>query len=156
MTSGDPRALGVFDKDLNDTFKMLLDRAADAQKEEAAGGQERIQLVAEDPSQTISFNVPDGPPPEDIKIEGPGTENLDPEEVKQALQRRWEIFEGFEEDMQEALKTGSLEKVNDVLGDLEVPRAEEIVRLLDIAGILSFSRKGVVDETGTAEAITEA
>jgi len=147
ISGGDPRALLAFDKDLEDTYKVLLARAEEAQKEEQQGGSERIQLVAEDPTQTIGFNVPDGPPPDDIKIEGPGTENLDPEEVKAALQRRWEIFEGFEEKLQKALKSGKLDDVNEVLGNMEVPKAEEVVRLLDIAGILSFSRTGIVDQT---------
>lgn len=156
MSAGDPRALMAFNKDLEDTLKMLLSRADEARKEDEAGGQERIQLVAEDPSQTIGFNVPDGPPPDNITIEGPGTENLDPEEVKEALQRRWEIFDGFEDNFKAALKTGKLDEVNKVLGDMEVPRAEEVVQLLDIAGILSFSRQGVVDETGKATDETTA
>jgi len=155
MSTGDPRALMVFDKDVEDTYKLLSERAAKAAKEEEAGGKERIQLVAEDPTQTISFNVPDGPPPAEIKIEGPGTENLDPVEVRQALQRRWEIFEGFEPNLQAALKTGNLVEVNDVLGEMEIPRAEEVVQLLDIAGILSFSQQGIVDETGKASGSDE-
>lgn len=135
---------------------MLLERAEAAAQEDQAGGKERIQLVAEDPSQTIGFNVPDGPPPADLRFEGPGTENLDPEEVREALQRRWEIFEGFEDDFKAALKTGKLDAVNEILGDMEVPRAEEVVQLLDIAGILSFSRSGVVDETGQGQVAEEA
>ncbi|KAG8871476.1 hsp90 co-chaperone Cdc37 [Tulasnella sp. 331] len=155
MTGGDPRAQMAFTKDLEDTYKMLLERSAAAAQEDDAGGKERIQLVAEDPSQQIGFNVPDGPPPADLRIEGPGTESLDPEEVRQALQRRWEIFEGFEDNFKAALKTGKLDAVNEILGDMEVPRAEEIVRLLDIAGILSFSRSGVVDETRKGEVAEE-
>ncbi|KAG9009534.1 hsp90 co-chaperone Cdc37 [Tulasnella sp. JGI-2019a] len=156
MTGGDPRAKLTFTKDLEDTYKMLLERSEAAAKEEEASGKERIQLVAEDPSQSIGFNVPEGPPPADLRIEGPGTENLDPEEVRQALQRRWEIFEGFEDNFKAALKTGKLDAVNEILGDMEVPRAEEVVQLLDIAGILSFSRSGVVDETGQGQAVEDA
>lgn len=145
MFSGDPRARQVFDNDLKETFNMMMSRAENAKKEEES--KERIQLVAEDPGSTITFNVPEGPPPENIKLEGPGTENLDPEEVRKALQARWEIFESFPEVFKNALKTGKLDAVNDVLGDMEVTEAEEVVKFLEIAGILSFSKSGVVDET---------
>lgn len=150
MFSGDPRARQVFDNDLKETFNMMMSRAENAKKEEE--GKERIQLVAEDPGSTITFNVPEGPPPENIKLEGPGTENLDPEEVRKALQARWEIFESFPEGFKAALKTGKLDAVNDVLGNMEVTEAEEVVKFLEIAGILSFSKTGVVDETGKKDA----
>ncbi|KAG8892662.1 hsp90 co-chaperone Cdc37 [Tulasnella sp. 408] len=146
MFSGDPRARQVFDNDFKETFNMMMTRADNAKKEDES--KERIQLVAEDPSSTITFNVPEGPPPENIKLEGPGTEDLDPEEVRKALQARWDIFESFPVVLKNALKTGKLDAVNDVLGDMEVAEAEEVVKFLEIAGILSFSKSGVVDETG--------
>lgn len=62
-------------------------------------GKEQIQLVPENPTTTITFNVPEGPPPETIVLEGPGTENMDIEEVRKALQMRWDVFEGFDEEM---------------------------------------------------------
>lgn len=147
MSSGDKRAQMVFVDDLEKTYSMMMSRALKAKKDEESG-QERIQLVAEDPSQTISFNVPDGPPPENIKLEGPGSEGLDLEEVRNALQRRWDIFNNFDEDLRKALKTNKLEEVNDVLGDMDVEKAEDVVKLLEIAGILSFSQSGIVDQTG--------
>lgn len=152
MFSGNKTARMVFDKDFLDTYNMMLGRAEKAREDEQ---KERIQLVAEDPSQTISFNVPDGPPPAEIRLEGPGTEGLDPVEVREALQRRWDIFEGFPAELQTALKGGKLDDVNDVLGDMDVEEAEDIVKLLEIAGILSFSRQGIVDQTGH-DATTDA
>jgi cell division cycle protein 37 len=146
--SGDPRAEKVFLKDYEDTYTVMAKRAAKAVEEDRSAGREQIQLVPENESTTISFNVPDGPPPEHIILEGPGTEGLDPEEVRKALQLRWEVFEGFEKDFREALKSGELEKVNEVLGRMEVADAERVVELLNIGGIMSFAEGGVRDATG--------
>lgn len=150
MVMGDPRAQGTFTKDVEDTYSHLVTRVLAAQQssEDAPGGVEQIQLVPENPSQTISFNVPDGPPPENITLEGPGTEGLDLEEVKKALQLRWDVFDGFSEDLKEALKEGTLDGVNKVLGNMSVDEAEEVVKLLDMGGILSFAEGGIRDETG--------
>ena len=144
------RAKAIFDDDLAKTYGMMMERAQNALYEEEHG-RERIQLVAEDPSHSITFNVPDGPPPEKLVLEGPGTEELDIEEVRKALQLRWNIFSEFEPELQAALKDGSLDKVNDALGNMEVARAESVVKLLEVAGILSFSREGIVDETEQAK-----
>jgi cell division cycle protein 37 len=148
MVSGDKRAQTVFVKDVEDTYTHLVTRVLASQTSEIPGGAEQIQLVPENPSQTISFNVPDGPPPENITLEGPGTEGMDIEEVRNALQMRWDVFDGFSEDLKEALKSGKLEGVNKCLGDMSVQEAEEVVRLLDVGGILSFAEGGIRDETG--------
>lgn len=152
MISGDQRALGVFEKDVLDTYAHLVERVRVVKAEEEAAkegaGEEQIQLVPEDPSQTISFNVPDGPPPEKLVLEGPGTEDLDVEEVRKALQMRWDVYNAFSEELKKALVSGKLEEVNRVLGRMKVVDAEEVVRLLDLAGILNFGEHGVRDETG--------
>jgi cell division cycle protein 37 len=148
MVSGDKRALPVFVKDVEDTYTHLVTRVLASQTSDLPGGTEQIQLVPENPSQTISFNVPDGPPPENITLEGPGTEGMDVEEVKKALQMRWDVFDGFDEDFKEALRSGKLEGVNKCLGEMSVQEAEEVVRLLDAGGILSFAEGGIRDETG--------
>jgi cell division cycle protein 37 len=59
-----------------------------AKKAEAGAAGEQIQLVTENPDTVISFNVPDGPPPENLVLEGPGTEGMDVEDVRKALQVR--------------------------------------------------------------------
>jgi len=151
MVSGDKRAQIVFVKDVEDTYSHLVSRVLASQAEASPGGVEQIQLVPENPSQTISFNVPDGPPPENITLEGPGTEGMDVEEVKKALQLRWDVFDGFSEGMKEALRSGKLDDVNKCLGDMSVDAAEEVVRLLDVGGILSFAEGGIRDETGKGE-----
>lgn len=150
MIAKDPRATSVFAEDVDKTYAHLVNRVK-ISKEEAAleeAGREQIQLVPENPDVSISFNTPDGPPPENLVVEGPGAEDLDIEEVRKALEYRWKVFQAFPEDLQEALKGGELAAVNKVLGRMEVPEAEAIVNALDSAGILNFSEGGIRDETG--------
>lgn len=153
MISGDPRAETVFVNDMEGTYQHLVERVNVTLKEQAEdSGKEQIQLVPENPNQSISFNVPDGPPPENLVLEGPQTEGLDIEEVRKALQFRWDVFEAFPKDLQDALKDGTLDAVNKVLGDMEVETAESIVQQLDMAGILNFAEGGIRDETDKAKA----
>ncbi|KAG6915150.1 hypothetical protein DXG01_013045 [Tephrocybe rancida] len=157
MISADPRAESVFVNDMEGTYKHLVERVNVSLKEQAEStGQEQIQLVPENPNQTISFNVPDGPPPEELVLEGPETEHLDLEEVRKALQFRWNIFEAFPEELQAALKEGTLDAVNKVLGEMDVETAEAVVQQLDMAGILSFAEGGIRDETDKAQAARAA
>ena len=151
MVSGDKRALKVFEDDVERTYEHVVSRVKISQ-EEAAQGREQIQLIPENPNTTISFNVPDGPPPENLILEGEGTESLDIEEVRKALQMRWDIFQTFPTELQEALKAGGLDGVNKVLGDMEVADAEMIVNSLDMAGILNFAEGGIRDQTEEASA----
>lgn len=152
MIENDARALPVFKKDVEDTYAHLIERVRVSKAEEAAAGEkEQIQLVPENPSSTINFNVPDGPPPENLVLEGPGTEKWDVEDVRKALQMRWDVFQSFSPEMQKALENQNLDDVNKVLGDMKVEDAEEVVRLLDVGGILSFGEHGVRDETGRGE-----
>ena len=147
MVGGDKRAIKVFEDDVENTYKHVETRARIA-KEEEPQGREQIQLVPENPSQSINFNVPDGPPPENLVLEGPGTEDMDVEEVRKALQFRWDVYQGFSPELQNALKSGGLDAVNEILGKMDVPEAEGIVNSLDLAGILSFAEGGIRDETG--------
>ncbi|KAH9851527.1 Cdc37 N terminal kinase binding-domain-containing protein [Lenzites betulinus] len=152
LIAGDARATGVFEKDVADTYKHLVERVRISKAEEAAAGGEQIQLVPENPEQSITFNVPDGPPPEKLELEGPGFEGVDIEDVRKALQLRWEVFESFPEAFQKALQSHSLEEVNKVLGAMKVEEAERIVELLQIASILSFADNAIRDETGGGQA----
>ena len=153
MITADQRAVMVFMKDVDDTYSHIVSRVkANEEEEEAlAQGAEQIQLVPENPDAEISFNVPDGPPPENIKLEGPGTEGMEIEEVRKALQMQWDVYEGFEEDMKAALKSQKLEAVNKVLGSMEIEEVERVVELLQISGMLSFSESGIRDQTGKSE-----
>ena len=91
MITGDPRATGIFEKDVQDTYAHLVERVRISKAEESAAGGEQIQLVPENPETSITFNVPDGPPPENLELEGPGFENVSIEDVRKALQMRWDM-----------------------------------------------------------------
>ncbi|KAG6377067.1 Cdc37 N terminal kinase binding-domain-containing protein [Boletus reticuloceps] len=122
MITGDKRAIPIFVKDVEDTYTHLVTRVAAAATEASSSTsqKEQIQLVPENPDSTISFNVPDGPPPDDLVLEGPGTEGLDVEEVRKALMMRWTVFDGFSDALQDALRVGTLETVNKVLAEMDV------------------------------------
>ncbi|TKY88122.1 hypothetical protein EX895_002832 [Sporisorium graminicola] len=148
--SKDGRASVVYLNDVLATYSRIRDRSkalSEQQQSSAGAGEEQIQLVAEDENTVIGFEIPDGPPPEVIELEGEA-EKLDPEAVKAWLQKRWDIFTAFPADFQDALKSKDLTKVNKVLGNMKVEQAEEVVGLLDQAGILNFSSSEVRDETG--------
>lgn len=141
----------VYINDVLATYARIAERskvlAAQQSSAGSEAGQEQIQLVAEDPDTVIGFEVPQGPPPEHITLEGEAA-SLDPEQVRAWLQRQWDIYTAFPKDLQTALQTKQLDQVNKVLGNLPVDQAEEIVGQLDQAGILSFSSSQVRDETG--------
>lgn len=146
MAAGGENVRASFRKDVEDAYGHIVKHAEIAKQEAVARGEELIQLVlAGDPGTSVSFNVPDGPPPEHLVLEGPGIEGMDDEE---ALQMRWDIFCGLPEDLQEALKANDLAAVNKVLKNMPVSIAENVVDALDRGGILIFSEEGVRDDTG--------
>ncbi|KAI0304479.1 Cdc37 N terminal kinase binding-domain-containing protein [Multifurca ochricompacta] len=158
MVAGGQSAQAIFRNDVEDTHAHIVKRVEITKAEEAeavASGAEQIQLVAENPDTVISFNVPDGPPPEHLVLEGPGTEGMNVEEVRKVLQMRWDLFCGLPEKLQESLKTGELAAVNKVLGDMPVSEAENAVKALDMGGILSFAEEGIRDETGRATRVVD-
>jgi cell division cycle protein 37 len=135
----------MFNEDFASTYDRIARRTVEMMAEESE--KEQIQLVAEDPSMTISFNLPDGPPPADLRLEGEGTEEMDIEAVRAFLQRKWEIFQSFNPELQTALRTEQLDEVNKVLARMKVAQAEEVVELMQEGGMLSFSERGVRDMT---------
>ena len=163
MTSADQTALNVFLTDISQTSQRIIARARVVASEREAAkakatnseGKEQIQLVSSSPDTVITFELPDGPPPANLEITGPEAESLDPVLVRQFLQRRWDIFESFPEELKKALITKELKKVNKVLGRMEVEVAEAIVEGLQEGGILAFEEGGVRDETGNAPAAVE-
>ncbi|KAJ7761590.1 Cdc37 N terminal kinase binding-domain-containing protein [Mycena maculata] len=154
MIAGDKRAEMVFMDDVEKTYAHLAGRVKLSQEEQKQGGRETIMLASENEGD-ITFNVPSGPPPAELVL-GEGMEELDIEEVRKALQLRWEIFAGLPEPLQKALQTEELVAVNKVLGDMEVSEAEEILERLDMAGIIPFSESGVRDETPAGRAAAAA
>ncbi|KAJ6605685.1 hsp90-like protein [Mycena sp. CBHHK59/15] len=150
MIAGDKRAEAVFMDDVEKTYAHLADRVKRSQEEAKQGGRETIMLASENEGD-ITFNVPSGPPPEELVL-GEGMEDMDIDEVRKALQFRWDVFQGLPEKLQTALQTEQLTEVNKVLGDMDVETAEEILQRLDIAGIIPFSESGVRDETPAGRA----
>nr|XP_019008869.1 cell division cycle protein 37 [Kwoniella pini CBS 10737]OCF47650.1 cell division cycle protein 37 [Kwoniella pini CBS 10737] len=139
MISRNPKSIEMFMQDFNQTYTRIATRTVEMiAEEEAAGEREQIQLVAEDPSVEIGFNLPDGPPPVDLRLEGEGTEEMDIEQVKAFLQRKWDIFQAFPDNLKNALKTEKLDEVNKVLGKMKVAEAEKVVELMQEGGMLSF------------------
>lgn len=122
ITTQGHNAQDVFFKDVQDTYMRIKNRCKEINAERAAGGddeeKEQIQLHAVDPGTVINIKIP----PENSE---------DPEE-----QRAREIFESFKPDIRKALETGSLEKVNEVLGKMKVDEAEALVGLFGEVSLL--------------------
>ncbi|KAI1769081.1 hypothetical protein GGR53DRAFT_475693 [Hypoxylon sp. FL1150] len=133
ITTKGHQAQDVFYKDVQDTYYRIKNRAAEINAQRAVdgggeGGVEQIQLHAVEPGTEIKIRIP--------------PEKSEDEEEK----RGREIFEGFAPDMRRALESGSLDKVNEVLGKLKVEDAEEVVALLSEANILSLEEQ-IIDAT---------
>ncbi|KAL1296629.1 hypothetical protein AAFC00_000116 [Neodothiora populina] len=133
MTPGH-QAQKLFMDDVNTTYARIRSRCRELEEQskrdeaEGTGGVEQIQLHAVDPNTTIHIQVP----PADSSDE----------DTKQARQ----IFETFPAGLQRALESGSLDRVNEVLGKMSLDEAEEVVGLLGNAGMLSME-EGVIDAT---------
>ncbi|KAI0115219.1 hypothetical protein F4814DRAFT_418674 [Daldinia grandis] len=136
ITTRGHQAQDIFYKDVQDTYYRIKNRAAEinAQREAEGGsgeGVEQIQLHAVEPGTEIKIRIP-------------------PEKGEDEAEKKGrEIFEGFTPEMQKALESDSLDKVNEVLGKLKVEDAEEIVALLSEAGILSVEEQ-IIDATTEA------
>lgn len=147
MIQKNPKSLKMFADDFNRTYNHVERRSKELAEEEGPAEREQIQLVAEDPNMKIGFNIPDGPPPAELRIEGEGAEDLDMEQVRAFLLHKWELYESFPPSFKEALKTESLDEVNKQLGKMSVADAEDVVEKLQEGGMLSFSESGVRDMT---------
>ncbi|KAI2630833.1 hypothetical protein GGR54DRAFT_584360 [Hypoxylon sp. NC1633] len=133
ITTKGHQAQDVFYRDVQDTYYRIKNRAAEINAQRAAGGGssegvEQIQLHAVEPGTEIKIKIP--------------PEKSEDEEEKKGRQ----IFEGFASDLQKALESSSLDKVNEVLGKMTVDAAEEVVGLLSEAGILSVEDQ-IIDAT---------
>ncbi|KZT53950.1 hypothetical protein CALCODRAFT_439378 [Calocera cornea HHB12733] len=161
MSSGNQKAQAVFMKDVNDTYTLMKQRV-EATRAEESEGRETIQLQVENGVNSISFNIPEGPPPPDdrpleISFEGVEEgEQPDLEEIRAWLKRRWAIWQGFTPKLRKALESKSLERVNKVLEDMSVEEAEKVVADMQEGGILNFAEEGIRDETPAGKAAREA
>ncbi|KAK4697717.1 cell division cycle protein 37, partial [Lecanoromycetidae sp. Uapishka_2] len=132
ITSPGHNAQKVFLDDVNTTYARIKTRTAEIAKERAANPQEReveqIQLHAVEPGTEIHINVPQ------------------PDSNDDTEQQARIIFERFPPGLQRALESGSLDRVNEVLGKMSVSEAEEVVEQLGEGGMLSLEQ-GVIDGT---------
>ncbi|KZO96492.1 hypothetical protein CALVIDRAFT_537258 [Calocera viscosa TUFC12733] len=161
MLTGNAKAQAAFMKDVNDTSNIVKERAS-ATRDEESEGRETIQLHVENGVSSISFNIPEGPPPPDdmpleVSFEG-GEEDEQPDlaEVRAFLKRRWDIWQGFTPKLRKALESKSLDRVNKVLEGMSVEQAEQVVAEMQESGILNFSEEGIRDETPAGKAAREA
>ncbi|KAJ9106762.1 hypothetical protein QFC19_003075 [Naganishia cerealis] len=145
MINGGPKAESVFQNDVKQTYERIVTRVTEIRADMEKNGAERetIQLMAEDPSTSIGFNIPDGPPPENLVVEG--FESEDPEagmpnieDIRAFLQMKWELFDAFPQDLKDAMKSESLDAVNKVLEKMDVQQAEKVVNDMQEGGMLSF------------------
>ena len=132
ITTKGHQAQEVFNKDVAETYQRIKTRAAELAKDEAEGGNqqgvEQIQLHAVEPGTEIHINIPQPNSEEEVEIEAR------------------QVFESFPPGLQRALESGSLDKVNEVLGKMSVEEAEDVVEKLSSAGMLSM-QEGVIDAT---------
>lgn len=105
---------------------MVKERAANPKGTETEV--EQIQLHAVEPGTEIHINVPQPNSTDDIE------------------QQARILFERFPPGLQRALESGSLDRVNEVLGKMSVSEAEEVVEQLGEGGMLSLE-EGVIDST---------
>ncbi|KAI5361851.1 Putative cdc37 domain-containing protein [Septoria linicola] len=127
------QARKLFLDDVNSTYARIRSRTAELAKqhaEEENGDKEQIQLHAVDPNTKINIVTP------------PSLDQCQTEDEKMARS----IFESFPPALQRALETGSLDRVNEVLGKMSVEEAEEVVEQLGNGGMLSLE-EGVIDAT---------
>ena len=136
ITTPGHNAQKMFTEDVDKTYARLKSRVKELAEEkrtsssngEAGAGVEQIQLQAVEPGTEIHINIPQ-------------PRSSDPIEIAAR-----EKFDSFPPNMQRALESGTLEKVNEVLGKMSVEEAEEVVGQMGESGMLSMEQ-GVIDGT---------
>jgi len=127
------QARKLFLDDVNTTYNRIRTRTAELKQQTSGSGsgdKEQIQLHAVNPNTSINITTP---PPLDQC-------HTDDERASRA------IFDTFAPELQQALQSGSLDAVNQVLGELSVEQAERVVEQLGDGGMLSLE-EGVIDAT---------
>lgn len=134
ITTPGHQAQKLFMDDVNSTYVRIRARCRELEEQrkrdeaDGNGGVEQIQLHAVDPNTKINIVVP--------------AADAQEEDAKEA--RR--VFETFPPGLQRALESGSLDRVNEVLGKMSVEEAEEVVGQLGEGGMLSME-EGIIDAT---------
>lgn len=120
----------LFLEDVHNTYVRIHERSAAISKEQAESGEgvEQIQLCAVDPNTKLSITIPEA-----------GSTDPETQEARAA-------FESFPPNLQKALMTNDLDKINVVFGKMAVENAEEVVEKLSSTGMLSIE-EGIIDTT---------
>ncbi|EGX89128.1 Hsp90 co-chaperone Cdc37 [Cordyceps militaris CM01] len=121
MTTPGHRSIEFFDKDVAEKLQRIRELARDQRKAQSEGV-EQIQIRAVDPGTEIQIRVPE----------------LGSEERV--------IFEQLAPDMQAALESGLIDRVNEVLGVMDVVEAEQVIDLLGEANCLNIEEE-IIDAT---------
>ncbi|WBW74585.1 Hsp90 co-chaperone Cdc37 [Schizosaccharomyces osmophilus] len=124
------QARRLFLEDVQNTYSRIHERSHAMANEQAQNGEgvEQIQLCSVDPNTKLSIIIPEKGAAEP--------------EMKAARV----TFESFPPNLQKALETNNLDKINAVLGKMSVEDAEEVVEKLSSTGMLSIE-EGIIDTT---------
>ncbi|KAM4054654.1 cdc37 hsp90 binding domain-containing protein [Hirsutella rhossiliensis] len=132
ITTKGHQAQELFYKDVQEMTMKIRNRSreilAERAKETESDGVEQIQLHAVEPGTVIQIQVPPA-------------DSQDGE-----VQKAREVYDGFSADMKQALESGELDQVNEVLGKMKLEEAEETVALFGEANILSL-QEHIIDAT---------
>lgn len=125
MATSGHQAQDVFRRDVQEKYGRIHTRVREINAQKAASasasagagasgddGIEQIQLHAVEPGTVINIHIP-----------AAGSETMVGADVFRARQ----IFDGFRPEMRAALESGSLDRVNEVLGRMTVTDAEDLV-----------------------------
>ncbi|KAK2616816.1 hsp90 co-chaperone Cdc37 [Conoideocrella luteorostrata] len=128
ITTPGHQARELFDKDVTEKFQRIRELAEKQQAAQRSEGAEQIQIQAVEPDTAIRVQIPEA--------------NSGDEQIQKARA----IFEAFSSEMKAALESGLIDKVNEVLGAMDVLEAENMVSLLGDAGCLNIE-EGIIDTT---------
>ncbi|EFX00733.1 hsp90 co-chaperone cdc37 [Grosmannia clavigera kw1407] len=137
MATAGHQAQDVFRRDVQEKYGRIHERVREINAQKAASaasgvdGVEQIQRHAVEPGTVINIHIPPTGSESDVSSET-------------FAARR--IFDGFRPEMKKALESGSLDRVNEVLGRMTVTDAEALVGQFSEAGILSMEDE-IIDAT---------
>ncbi|ODQ78712.1 hypothetical protein BABINDRAFT_8956 [Babjeviella inositovora NRRL Y-12698] len=123
MSVGPNPAIQGFREDVERTYNHIRERCLVIQQEQPRDNEEgdAIQLKSLDPSTELVVSLPNA-------------ESVDPEEVQ-----RYNAFLRLPIKMQEAVRTGSLDAINEVFLHMSTDDAEDILEIFDESGVIGIN-----------------
>ncbi|CCH62396.1 hypothetical protein TBLA_0H01080 [Henningerozyma blattae CBS 6284] len=140
LNTENPKGKQQFLESVQTKFEHVKNRCKIMEQEEQEEngeiqGVETIQLKALDDSTELEVNLPN-------------FNSKDPEDI-----RKVEIFNKLPKDMQDAVKTSNLDKVNEVFATMSVEKAEAILELFNEADLIGI--KALLDDPNDFEKLQE-